>query len=283
MAWTQEREAQLKSLWQKHSPREIRAIMGLTAGQLIGKSNRMNLQFRATGSSKDLQANAPAAVEARTVFQQNRRHPRDAKSVLQPGWHNRKIGRTVTKGPWVGMKIYSLTLEERATCPTDCALWLGCYGNSMGRALRIEHGPDLERRLERELRMLGARHPDGFVVRLHILGDFYSAAYVRLWGAWLHSIPQLRVWGYTARTKQDPIGMAVLEVRKHFWPRFMIRQSSTTPGPMRAITIGKDAIVPKGTIVCPAETGLGRSCSSCALCWAEPAKNKTIAFILHGG
>ena len=57
----------------------------------------------------------------------------------------------------------------------------------------------MEARLEREIEVLDVRHGGGFVVRLHVLGDFYSVEYVGLWRRLLRQYPTLRVFGYTAR------------------------------------------------------------------------------------
>ena len=44
---------------------------------------------------------------------------------------NVKLGKKVTKGKWKGFPIFTLTLEERATCPKSCQHWATCYGNNM--------------------------------------------------------------------------------------------------------------------------------------------------------
>ena len=49
-----------------------------------------------------------------------------------------KLGRLVTKGKFKGYKVFSLTLEERATCPTSCERWGDCYGNNMPFAHRLQ-------------------------------------------------------------------------------------------------------------------------------------------------
>jgi hypothetical protein len=88
-----------------------------------------------------------------------------------------------------GMPIYTLTLEERATCPTSCGHWRSCYGNSMHFAHRIDHrSPGFATLLAANVKRLGVEHPHGFVVRLHVLGDFYSVAYVDLWAALLDAV-----------------------------------------------------------------------------------------------
>ena len=48
-----------------------------------------------------------------------------------------------------------------------------------------------------KLRLLDIDHPNGFAVRLHNLGDFYSLQYVALWRRLLARHPALHVWGYT--------------------------------------------------------------------------------------
>jgi hypothetical protein len=277
-----EQATELVRLWPHHSAAEIAKLTGLSRGQVLGKSRILNLQFRATGAAEELRADHPAVVTGHTRFPDSVRAPGELGKILRPGSDSRKLGSVVQKGPWAGMPIYSLTLEERATCPDDCALYRGCYGNAMQLARRIAHGPELERRLEIELDGLRWQHPMGFAVRLHMLGDFFSVGYVDKWSSWLRAIPHLRVFGYTARKPDSLIGKAIVAARAEFWPRFMIRLSSTGAGHMRAITLAGGEAPPPHTIVCPAETGLGRSCATCALCWSESAQDKTIAFVLHG-
>ena len=85
----------------------------------------------------------------------------------------------VKKGKFKGYVIFTLTLEERATCPRECYHWDNCYGNNMAFAHRIEHGPALEAKLGEEIAELCATYK-GVIIRLHVLGDFYSVDYVLL-------------------------------------------------------------------------------------------------------
>jgi hypothetical protein len=94
--------------------------------------------------------------------------------LLKSGHNSRKIGKTCTKGRLRGAPIYTLTLEERATCPRSCAPWAMCYGNSMPFAHRIFDDGTLTKRLWGELASLQADNPNGFLIRLHVLGDFFS-------------------------------------------------------------------------------------------------------------
>ena len=115
-----------------------------------------------------LSALHPAHRSGRSIFPSRIFDPDEVARVLKDGHQSRKIGKTVAKGPRRGWPIYTLTLEERATCPRSCLAWSICYGNSMQAAERIVAGDALEARLEVELTDLQARHPGGFMVRLQI-------------------------------------------------------------------------------------------------------------------
>jgi hypothetical protein len=131
-----------------------------------------------------------------------------------------------------------------------------------------------------------SRHPDGFVVRLHNLGDFYSVEYVELWGKLLERHPGLHVWGYTAHT-DGPIFAALVELVKRYAGRFAIRFSNAPfrfPYPA-TITVESAAQIPADAILCPEQIGKTESCSTCGLCWhtdkANCAMLPRIAFIQH--
>jgi hypothetical protein len=178
------------------------------------------------------------------------------------------------------MPIFTLTLPERETCPASCKEWLRCYGNNMHYAERIIPDRDFEELLELELRALNARYPGGFVVRLHVLGDFYSVPYVQLWGRMLEQLPALRVFGYTARDRdhRDGIGAELWGLVLEHWSRFAMRFSGVDEPEFGAVTVERDESSPH--IVCPAQkdpAGL-RCCANCALCWHTA---RTIAFEQH--
>jgi len=228
---------------------------------------------RASGLSPD----HPAVVEERPLFPVS--PVADAPRLLIGGHNNRKIGKVVFKGAWRGFPIYTLTLPERTTCPRSCPHWLDCYGNAMPFARRHEPGPLLEDVLAVEVMQTAARHPEGVVVRLHVLGDFYSVPYVELWGRMLARFPALHAWGYTAyRADADAvaereIGRALADLRARFPGRFRIRVS------------GEETVVVERkedageALVCPAELSEKAGCGTCAWCWE---RDETIAFIRHG-
>lgn len=223
----------------------------------------------------------PAARDARTLFPRSVHAAGAVPRVLNRGSNQRKLGDRVVKGAWAGMPIYALTLEERATCPRSCHHWASCYGNGMPLASRIAAGPELEHWLDRELEQLQRQHPLGFVVRLHILGDFYSVRYAERWGTWLRLYPALHVFGYTAWPADSAIGAAVDGLTG---PRWRVRRSvpaGAAPGPGQAVTVPPGTSSLRG-IVCPAQTGRTACCGTCGLCWAEAAWRHPIAFLQHG-
>jgi hypothetical protein len=230
----------------------------------------------AIGGGRTLRVDHPAAREGRSIFQSTVRGANDGGRVLKCGGNSRKIGKRVAKGRWAGMPIVTLTLEERRTCPSDCLEWLRCYGNNMHWAHRITAGAALEERLQAELADLQILHPHGYVVRLHVLGDFYSVTYVDLWRRALALLPALHIFGFTARSPDEPIGAAIVAVVAEHPARFVIRQSGLHAPTGGAVTVPADA--PTDHLLCPAQHGQTACCATCALCWQSP---RTIAFRRH--
>jgi hypothetical protein len=204
------------------------------------------------------------------------------ENVLKDGAHNSKIGGDVLVGRLKGAKVFTLTLEERATCPRSCAVWQQCYGNSMPHSRRWRHGPAFEAKLTGEVAALCAEHKT-VLIRLHILGDFYSEAYVALWGELLSRHPNLHVFGFTAWGPATAIGARIVALRRN--GRFSIRNSGVC-GEWGSFTI--DFPTEKArlgdAVVCPeqraAMNGTGRAdhCGACGLCWAGSA---AIVFVEH--
>ena len=255
---------------------------------------------------KTLSKTQIAQMSARTVFK-NRVKSADRSTMgktenLIKRSTNVKLGKTVTKGKWRGFKIYTLTLEERATCPKSCAHWNDCYGNNMMYAYRYQAGAALENMLELELAELQRKNPHGFVVRLHILGDFYSVSYVAKWAKWLGMFPALHVYGYTANQPdasdktERQIGLALLSMLENCGERWAIRFSGNFDRDhMTALSAddsrAMESVNAKQAFLCPTQiskvTGkyaakgeetLVPDCGACGLCWTA---EKPVVFITH--
>lgn len=246
------------------------------------KDRRRFTSHISAGTALNLRSDHPAVVEGRTLFPSTVVAPENSPRLLVSGHNSRKIGDRVTKGEWAGFPIFTLTLEERATCPKTCHHWSSCYGNSMHFARRHKHGEALEQRLIQELQEKQRKYPKGFVVRLHVLGDFYSQQYVSLWQTALLLFPALHVFGYTAHNRYSPIGSRIFELSQFHWDRFAIRFSERSIRPQGAITVFRIPEKLEDAIICPAQQDKTDCCGTCGLCWASAAKGKTIAFIAHG-
>lgn len=232
------------------------------------------------GRGTTLVADHPAAIEGRTKYPSTVVHPSVSPRILVSGHNAAKIGKDVRKGRWAGMPVFTLTLEERTTCPSTCQQWLACYGNNMHLARRLMKGAALESRLWNELQTLAQVHHAGFVVRLHILGDFYSLAYVNLWERALEAFPALRVFGYTAcdPDAECEIGNTLLGMTLENWDRFALRFSGADMPTHTTIVVESAADVPAGAILCPAQVGKAERCGTCALCWQT---TRPVAFLRH--
>lgn len=237
---------------------------------------RRHGSVKPTGHGVAISALHPAHRGGRSIFPSRVFDPDEVQRVLKSGHQSRKIGKTVMKGRLRGAPIFTLTLEERATCPRTCLAWSICYGNGMNSAERIVAGPALEAALWDELGELQRRHHKGFLVRLHVLGDFYSEGYVDLWGKALDRFPALHVFGFTARLPGTPIGDALAPLIAGRWTRFAIRYSGAGLAEKAAEVLGSRA--DSQAILCPAQTGAADCCATCMLCLHS---TRSIAFARH--
>lgn len=219
-----------------------------------------------------------------SIFPQRVFDPNDNETLLKDGSNQSKIGGDVLVGWLKGARIYTLTLEERATCPKSCKHWLSCYGNSMNHARRWRHGPQLMDQLREEVPDL-CRKFGKILIRLHILGDFWSNDYVEFWHELLMSNTDLHIFGFTAHKQGTEIGDAIALIRDKYPHRFMIRHSNMT-GPWGSFTIDFPTEEKQigDAVVCPEQRDAmsgarkGRHCGNCGVCWSSDAP---VAFVTH--
>jgi len=197
-------------------------------------------------------------------------------TVLKPGSNNKKLGFKITSKRWKGKKLYSLTLTERATCPTSCHHWNDCYGDNMPFAHRFST-EGLEKKLETELASLIEMHPLGIVIRLHVLGDFYDVGYVEFWENMLFEYPTLCIFGYTGREEDTDIGRAIWYLNNRFNERCVIRYSRSKEYKHGNLYAAEESFEGM-SFDCPEQTGKVKSCAACGLCWTT---NKTVRFLSH--
>lgn len=211
-----------------------------------------------------LRPDNPALSEHRSVFPYRVKTVTEVKRVLQSVANNSKLGNgvpVVAKGKWRGMAAFTLTLEERKTCPSSCQMWADCYGNNVRFATRVsnEDPGALMAKIEDETRTL-LRTYGKILVRPHVLGDFFSVEYASFWADLVRRYPGLHIFGFTQWPRDSEIGRAVQAINdadpERVWVRF-----SNAGGPMSANVEGEG-------IPCPEQTGKTDSCMTCGLCWS---------------
>ena len=214
-------------------------------------------------------------MKVSTIYQKSIKQG-SKNGLLKKGSSNKKLGFKVTAKKWTGKRIYSLTLVERETCPTSCHHWEDCYGDNMPFAHRFR-AVGLEQKLETELAALIESNPSGIVVRLHVLGDFYSIDYVKFWEEMLFKHPSLCLFGYTGREEDSAIGEAIWLLNNRFNERCVIRYSRSKSFEGSNLYAAEESFE-GASFDCPEQTGKVKSCADCGLCWTT---NKTVRFLSH--
>ena len=230
-----------------------------------------------------LAADHPAMVENRPLFTNaatadKHRHGvgpvYPGETVLKSGANNRKIHSVR-----FGIPDFTLTLRERTDCPLHCAERARCLGNHEFRHRRYEVTSAFYRAVRDECELNSLLHPDGWRLRLHVLGDFISPAYVRFWAEMLAKHEPLGIWGYTHWRKTDPIGRELEKLNRQYQHgRFCIRWSGGHGAwSTRVFDTHSDERVRDGYTMCAHEFK-GIACADCTLCWTSP---KPIGFTAH--
>lgn len=218
-----------------------------------------------------LTPNNPALVHAVTIHPKARRSPVET-AILKSVAGNHKMGKggnTISKGKWAGMPMFQMSLEERATCSRDCKQWAACFANNMAFAHRIDHThPDFLAILSDEIDALCRKYRHGVVIRPHVIGDYFNAAYAKFWMDKAEQHPNLHLFGFTHWGRDTDIGQVILKGNEN--PRVWIRFSDAG-GDMSANVEGEG-------FQCPEQTGKTQSCLTCAACWST---TKAVRFISH--
>ena len=215
-------------------------------------------------------------MKTTTIYKKSIKLPTDF-DTLKKGSSNKKLGFKVTAKKWTGKRLYSLTLTERDTCPTSCHHWEDCYGNNMPFAHRFSI-EGLTDKLEIEIAALMKKHPQGIVIRLHVLGDFYSVEYLKFWERMLFDYPELCVFGYTGRELGTDIGNAIHLMNIRYSDRWVIRYSRNNESEELGKWYAAEESFKGKHFDCPEQTGKLENCASCGLCWIV---QNTVRFATH--
>ena len=176
--------------------------------------------------------------------------------------------------------MYTLTLIERETCTDECEHYKDCFGNNMHVAHRFEVNDAFMLKLESDIHTTARLNPNGFLVRLHILGDFKSVEYTLFWERMMIHYPNLYVYGYSRNhidskySHVRDIAKELIRLRSKYQDRWAVRFSNKLDEEYSA---NSRDITDKG-ITCLAQVKASVSCSDCTLCWSS---KKAIGFITH--
>ena len=220
-------------------------------------------------------------VEKPYIFR-NKKYSSYPFSIIKES-KNKKLGKKVLKGNKKDFKMYTLTLVERSTCTDECEHYLTCYGNNMMYAIRFNpYNKNFLPRLESDLKTIANKpnNKKGFLLRLHVLGDFYNVDYVLFWKRMLKLYSNLHIYGYTRNHNNGKyldkrnIANEIIKLNTLFSTRFYIRFSNKLDieESANSIELGK-----KG-ITCLAQIDEKKTCATCTLCWSS---KKPINFITH--
>ena len=211
---------------------------------------------------------------------------KDGLKIFKPSTNVEKLSRAshmghntlfILKGPYRRMPAFYLTLQERTTCPTTCKAWEFCYGDHMPFAHRMNHtSKGFYPAIVHDLQRLQAAFPKGFVIRLHELGDFFSAAYIRFWRTSLALYPALYIYGYTHVTGRlaNMIDHTQAKNPGRFHVMNSDNASKNSPRPKAIILDAFSSAIHKrlktktleGRPICPEQTQRTPGCTTCGLC-----------------
>ena len=253
--------------------------------QAIRESTRDRRRYKDNAISDGVTRARVSADAVGTLFPKTVKQWRfgNKERIFKDGAWNAKIGGNVSVGDLKGAYIYTLSLEERATCPRSCNHWTTCYGNAMHRAVRWEYDAYLRMGMADEIRELCLRH-DTVLIRLHVLGDFPDARAVQFWEDQLRLWPNLHCFGFTAHKPDTSVGRKIVQLRRKYKQdrkvrrsRFAIRHSGTS-GMWGSITLDYPTVRKRlgDGIVCPEQIDADihpdkqTHCGSCAVCWQTP-------------
>lgn len=227
---------------------------------------------------RTLAGNHPAVVKGVSLHHHKVQPVTPETEVVSSAVSNSKIGRYMlspSKHAWA--EIFTVTWEERKTCPRSCTHWTDCYTNNTPLMRRKDY--DLARE-EEILALMEAQlvtHLERIktpylYVRLHQAGDFPTVRYVEWWSDVLTRYPRIHVFGYTHWPEESPIGRAVQRLNNAWWhTRWRIFQSSSGQ-PNRGANTFHTAAEAKaaGNMPCPEQVGRVPTCGECQMCLPGP-------------
>jgi hypothetical protein len=183
-------------------------------------------------------------------------------------------------GPWRGLWMYTIYLEELKDCSLYCPLRDKCFTHDMPFAVRWIVCDLFWPALDWCLSEASLLHPDGFTVDVHSAGDFPNVEYAERIVERIYQYPKSRWWGNTAWGRVTDIGKIIDRQNSLTPDRFKVRFSGER-GPMSSAVIGHtiSAADAADWFPCPATAENPKAnCSNCGFC---PDSTEPLARKLH--
>ena len=121
------------------------------------------------------------------------------------------------------------------------------------------------------------------LIRLHILGDFFSVKYVKFWRKMLKTFNNIALYGYTANniksiySESRAIAKEIIKLNENEHCHIRFSNDLTNKFSANSYDIVKPV---KGvSIVCPVQEDKTANCGTCGLCWNQ--KDQQIIFKTH--
>lgn len=202
----------------------------------------------------------------------------------------------------LGDGIWTFSTPRLVTCPgaTDACKQV-CYGKAFKRYPNVEktHNrmldaskqDDFVEKMVEEIKESGAK-----IVRIHVLGDFYSLSYTRKWIRIVRSLPDVVFYAYTRSFACPRILPALNDLRTLpnmvlWWAVDKTSTAQPPEGRIAYMSLDDEDLPPEeaslvfrvmrktkkvklnGVFVCPKETGKptkdGLHCDSCKYCFKD--------------
>lgn len=196
----------------------------------------------------------------------------------------------------LGSGIGAWSIPSVKTCPGKSALCKAlCYAGRYEGRWKLDYSPKLRATKKADfISKMVAEAQFRTLVRIHVAGDFYSAAYVHQWAEVARRCPGTKFYAYTRSWRDGSIlpAIRVLEAlpnvtvlyscdketgvpngapkEKLVW--MATDDTDTPPVPVRIVfRVKRKTVMAKmaGSIVCPKENGIKNpvTCGKCKLCF----------------
>jgi hypothetical protein len=195
--------------------------------------------------------------------------------ILAPATNNPKLSRPSqprwVAGRWRGMWMFTVYLEELATCLSNACppeVKRLCFAHWVPFAVRWTWCPTFFPALDYNLEEAQHEFREGFTVDLHSSGDFPDLEYLEDWIERLDRFPALHLWGNTAHRRESEIGWEIDCLNRTMRDRVAIHFSGES-GDMSSRILGVtiEPAAATGLFMCPAnERHPKANCANCAFC-----------------